>query len=141
MTTPKPIPTSTPVPHPHDDGSATIWTVGAIALLLIVLLFVLTAATVVTTRHRAESAADLAALAAARQAAAGTQSACAQANQLAARTDVTVTACRIQGWDAYVEVDARLPADLQRFGAVHARARAGPDTTAPDPPTPDPGQP
>lgn len=134
--------TTDPVPQPHDQGSATIWTAGAIALLLIVLLFVLTAATVVTTRHRAESAADLAALGAAGRAVVGTRDACAQAEHLAGQLGVTVTKCRIQGWDAYVEVDARLPADLQRFGAVHARARAGPDTPAPAPPPPaDPGPP
>lgn len=46
-------------------GSATLWVIGAIALLLVVTEVAVVRTAAVVARHRAESAADLAALAAA----------------------------------------------------------------------------
>lgn len=122
--------TRTPATARHlvlsDRGSATVWTVGAIMALLVTLMFVLYDAGVVETRHRAEAAADLAALGAAERAASGGPAACARARWLTDQMRVTLASCRVRGWDSYIEVKAQLPADLRRFGVVHARARAGP---------------
>lgn len=109
-----------------EQGSATVWMVAVIMVLLVAFLFVFYTAGVMLARHRAESAADLAALAAAQQADAGPPAACARARRLTDRMRVALTGCLIRGWEAYIEVDAPLPADLRRFGVVHAHARAGP---------------
>ncbi len=66
-----------------DRGSATVWSVGAIAVLCVVFGVVLALGQAVATRHRAAGAADLAALAAADHWADGRRSACARAERLA----------------------------------------------------------
>ena len=80
----------------------------------------------VIARHRAQSAADLAALAAAGQLTHGTDAACAQAVALAAAMDTTVVDCSVAGLDVVVAVD--VPVELGRLGTGEARAfaRAGP---------------
>jgi secretion/DNA translocation related TadE-like protein len=84
----------------------------------------------VVTRHRAEAAADLAALAAAATALRGERSACGEARWVGERMGVTIGSCRLSGWDALVEVVAVPPGVLGEFGSAVARARAGP---VPDP--------
>lgn len=48
-----------------DRGVATVWTASIVAVLVAVAVFVFWTGAAITTRHRAEAAADLAALAAA----------------------------------------------------------------------------
>jgi secretion/DNA translocation related TadE-like protein len=105
---------------------ATVWAACAIAALVFVgtFLFWLGAAAVV--RHRTESAADLAALAAAGDVRRGADEACARARWVADRMKVGLTSCRVEQWDALVEVRTPLPGVLARFGSTGARARAGP---------------
>src|SRR5262245_33216312 len=62
-----------------DRGSATVWAVGGIAVIVGLLAASLWFAAAVVVRHRAESAADLAALAAASSAVAGEHRACDEA--------------------------------------------------------------
>jgi secretion/DNA translocation related TadE-like protein len=109
----------------RDSGVATIWTAMAVAALsgVAVLGFWLGAA--VVARHRAESAADLGALAAASHAAEGPVQACERARWVADRMRVTLLACRWQRLDAFVEVQAPAPG-LGGMPALSARARAGP---------------
>lgn len=109
-----------------DRGSATIWATGVIVVIAVALMFVVEDIAAVHTRHRAEAAADLAALAVAERAVDGPSAACARAQILAGRFGVTLASCRLRGWDAYVEVTAGLPIGLGRFGVAHARSRAGP---------------
>jgi secretion/DNA translocation related TadE-like protein len=105
---------------------ATVWTACAIAVLAFLgtFLFWLGAAAVV--RHRAESAADLAALAAAGDVRFGAEAACARARWVTDGMDVALSGCRVASSDAFVEVRAPLPGVLARFGSAGARARAGP---------------
>jgi secretion/DNA translocation related TadE-like protein len=103
-----------------------MWTVGGIGAVAAVLGGLLWFAIAVVTRHRAESAADLAALAAAGNAAAGEERACADARWVTEQMDVELLSCRLSGWDALVEVTAAAPAGLGIFGPAAARARAGP---------------
>ena len=80
----------------------------------------------VVARHRAQAAADLAALAAAGQLTAGPRVACASAASLAAAMSATMTACTVAELD--VVVTAEVAVRLGRWG-VHvasASARAGP---------------
>ena len=75
----------------------------------------------VVARHRAQAAADLAALAAAGALPAGGQAACARAGDIAAAMGASITDCRIDGLD--VVIDAQITVGV---GAARAVARAGP---------------
>jgi secretion/DNA translocation related TadE-like protein len=109
-----------------DRGSATLWTVGGIAVLCLLAAVLLMVGGVTQTRHRVTAAADLAALAAAVYNPYGEQAACGQAAWVALRMRVHLTSCRLSGWDALVEVSAAAPGDVVRFGDVTAHSRAGP---------------
>ncbi|HEY0804675.1 MAG TPA: Rv3654c family TadE-like protein [Pseudonocardiaceae bacterium] len=109
-----------------DHGSATLWSVGGIAVLFLVAAMVLAVGAVVQTRHRATSAADLAALAAAVGAPEGTSAACTRARWVTDQMRAMLTGCRIVDWNALVEVSAALPGELSRFGQVTAHSMAGP---------------
>lgn len=80
----------------------------------------------VVARHRAQSAADLAALAAAGRLADGVEVACGRAVMVATAMRATVAGCDVHGLDVVVAVT--VPVDLGRFGggSAHAVARAGP---------------
>ena len=108
--------------HPQDSGVATIWTAMAVAALSGVAILGFWLGATVLARHRAESAADLGALAAASHAAEGPVRACERARWVADRMGVTLLACRWQRLDAFVEVQG--PA--LGLGDLSARARAGP---------------
>lgn len=103
-----------------------MWTLGGIGAVAAVLSGLLLFAAAVVTRHRAESAADLAALAAAGAAVAGEEQACAEARWVTEQMGVDLRSCRLSGWNAQVEVTAAPPAALSLFGPAAARARAGP---------------
>ncbi|MGZ4543018.1 MAG: Rv3654c family TadE-like protein [Mycobacteriaceae bacterium] len=104
-----------------DRGSATVWSVLAMATLMAVLGVVLHLGSAVNARHRSEAGADLAAVAAAGDALEGLDAACAKAAVVTEAMDLTLAGCRLDGWDAVVEVDA-----ASVLGSAHARARAGP---------------
>lgn len=80
----------------------------------------------VVARHRAQAAADLAALAAAQRLVDGSVAACMHATSLARAMRITVTQCVVEDLDVVVTVNA--PVALGRFGAgpASATARAGP---------------
>ena len=82
----------------------------------------------VVARHRAQAAADLAALAAAARLAAGPEAACAQANAVARQMRVSTTGCDVDDLDVVVTVDVRLA--VGGWGSAGAAARAGPAETA-----------
>jgi secretion/DNA translocation related TadE-like protein len=118
---------------PADRGLATVWAALAVAVLVGVMAAGLDLAAAVACRHRAEAAADLAALAAAGEIPRGAEAACARAVQVAASAGARVVLCRVQNWDAIVEAEATVRLSL--LGTVHARGRAhaGP-AAAPTPP-------
>jgi len=122
-----------------DDGVATVWAATAVAVLIGVLVAMLDLAAAVGARHRAEAAADLAALAAAGQAVRGTEAACGRAADAATGTGGRLVLCRLQGWDALVEVEVGMRLSMLGTVTVHGRARAGP--IAGDPAIPAPKEP
>lgn len=79
---------------------------------------------VVLARHRAQSAADLAAVAAASRVAAGTQAACRQAQAVAAAMRVRLRGCEVVRLDVTVTVSADTGVPVA--GPAVAAARAGP---------------
>ncbi|WP_329336477.1 flp pilus-assembly TadE/G-like family protein [Streptomyces sp. NBC_00663] len=104
-----------------DRGSATVWSVGAIAVLCVVFGVVLALGQAVVTRHRAAGGADLAALAAADHWADGDAGACARAGRVAREQGTRLVRCALVG-----EVsDVTAAAGRGPFTA-EVRARAGP---------------
>nr|CRL74110.1 helicase/secretion neighborhood TadE-like protein [Mycolicibacterium komanii] len=83
----------------------------------------------VTARHRAQAAADLAALAAAHRFSSGSEEACTWAGAVAEAMRTEVAQCRTDDLDIVVAV--QVPVTLGRFGlgAARAVARAGPAET------------
>jgi secretion/DNA translocation related TadE-like protein len=100
--------------------------VAAMTLLMVVGL-ILQLGAVEAARHRAQTAADLAALAAADAAVTGTSAACAAAAAVVRHAaPARVTRCALDGWDAVVGVRLTVrPAGLGEREVV-AVARAGP---------------
>lgn len=97
----------------------------AVAALLALTTVVLQLGSAVAARHRAQNAADSAALAGALAAWAGTDTACANARRLAEANRVALVGCGTTGVDVQVTVAAPVrigPAAAQ----ATARGRAGP---------------
>lgn len=102
-------------------------TAGVAALIVVTaVLLALTAA--IDTRHRAQQAADLAALAGAAARQHG-EDGCTAARRIAAANSASLTACAALGSDEIeVTVERPLPAPVARWvaGSAGAQARAGP---------------
>lgn len=113
----------------RDAGLATVWAAAGVAVLMGALLVGLHLGAAIVARHRAEAAADLAALAAAGLGARGAPAACARAEDIASRMSGRISRCELSGWDAVVEVEIPVPGGLPGAGVATGRARAGP---APD---------
>lgn len=98
--------------------------------MITVLLAVTTAFTylgcAVAARHRAQSAADLAALAAAGRIASGRDTACAQASAVAHEMRTAVVDCVVDGLDVVVTVGVTVRLGRFGLGTASGRARAGP---------------
>jgi len=109
-----------------ESGSATVVGAGAVLALLSIFAVTIQLGAATITRHRAEAAGDLAALAAAANAASGAERACAVARRVTDRMTVGLVACELRGWQAIVSVEATPPGVLARFGTARATARAGP---------------
>jgi secretion/DNA translocation related TadE-like protein len=117
-------------PCGREQGSGTVLVVGAVAVVLAATIGVLMVISAVLASHRAHSAADLAALAAAGTLSRGadTTSACAAGMRLAASNGAAVVTCRA-GPDLSIELTVHVSASMPRVGTATARARAGPSTT------------
>jgi len=109
-----------------DRGVATVFAAFAVAAVLAITVLGLQLGAAAGVRHRAEAAADLAALAAAAHATAGVDGACARARRVADAMAARLTDCRLSGWDALVEVHAAAAIPLVVPGDAIGRARAGP---------------
>lgn len=112
-----------------DRGSATVLTVGAVAAVVLVLAGVLVVSGVVRDVHRARTAADLAALAAAGPLSSGGGADCELAVSVAAANGAVLTGCAV-GADGSVlvsaSVDRRWAPGWEGLPAtVSGRARAG----------------
>lgn len=107
--------------HHSDRGSATVWSLGAMAVLCAVFGAVLALGQAVVVRHRAAGGADLAALAAAAHWEQGGAAACARAERVAAAQGVRLVRCTVVG-----ETSDVTAASGRGPFAAEARARAGP---------------
>ncbi|GEL18251.1 Rv3654c family TadE-like protein [Pseudonocardia asaccharolytica] len=112
-----------------DAGVATVWAALAVVAILGVVLVGLDLGAAVAARHRAEAAADLAALAAAGEGAHGQRPACERARHIAEMTGGRLRRCVLLGWEAQVEVTVSRRLGLLGPTEAHGRARAGPALT------------
>lgn len=110
----------------RDQGGVTVLAAFALAALLVVVIAIAHVGSAVSARHRAQSAADLSALAAAAALDRGIADACEVAADLVGRMDGSLSHCTVHSWDVVVEVSISVP--LGRFGMrdAVASARAGP---------------
>ena len=106
-----------------ETGSATILVVAMAGVLMFVMLGLATVGGLVTAQRRAQSAADLTALAAA---AAVDGDACAEAVRTAAANGAGLDGCSVSGAEVRVVVSVVGPRLAGRGGRVTAEARAGP---------------
>lgn len=79
----------------------------------------------VVARHRAQAAADLAALAGAGRLPAGADTACGRAKAVAHELRISDIDCTVHGLDVVVTVELAVP--LGGWSRARAAARAGPD--------------
>ncbi|MEV6068669.1 Rv3654c family TadE-like protein [Nocardia sp. NPDC052001] len=99
--------------------------VALVALLSLTVLLAQVGVAVVG-RHRAQSAADLAALAAAAGLAAGAESGCVRAREIGMRMGMRVIDCAVREWDVTVTVESRMALGPLGTRSISAKARAGP---------------
>ena len=111
----------------RDPGSATVAVVGAVGVLLAMLIGALLVISAVVASHRAQSAADLAALGAAATLVRGepAEAACATAGAVASLNGAGLATCQTAP-DLTVEVVVRVVATMPHVGVASARSRAGP---------------
>ncbi|AKZ57160.1 Membrane spanning protein (modular protein) [Streptomyces ambofaciens ATCC 23877] len=108
-----------------DQGSATVWSVGAIAVLCLVFGIVLALGQAVVARHRAAGGADMAALAAADHWALGGTAACVRAERVARAQGTRLVRCVLTG-----QVSDVTASSGRGLFAAEVRARAGPASEA-----------
>jgi len=107
-----------------ESGGATVFACFALTGLVAVTAVLVQVGGAVAARHRAQGAADLAALAAAQALTGGDESACAAATSLARRMQAEVSECTVDGWDVVVSTAVAGP--MLVSGPARAVARAGP---------------
>lgn len=110
-----------------ERGSATPFAVSVIGLLLLLGAALGVVAAMVATHRAAQSAADLAALAAA-DALQRVADPCDAAGAIAERNAATLQSCDVAGEDVTVRVRVDGPRWLGQTGDLDAVARAGPDS-------------
>ncbi len=110
----------------REDGVATVLGAVMVAAIVVVAVMVIDVGAAVSARHRAQAAADLAALAGAASAI-DPEAACAAADRLARANTGTLRACGVDGFEVTVRVS--IPVSLSVFGPGEAVAvaRAGPE--------------
>lgn len=105
---------------------ATLTAVAMIAVLMAVTVGVLCVGSAVVARHRAQAAADLAAVAAAGGLVSGAEAACARAATVAQAMQTSMADCVVDGLDVVVTVEAAVPMGRLEIGPARAVARGGP---------------
>ena len=109
----------------EESGSGTVLMLMASAVVLAIGLCLAALGCVAVARHRAASAADLAALAAYAHVLEGQPSACRAAAAVLTPVGAELVACAIVDGVAEVSAQVRPAGTLGRLGTTTARARAG----------------
>ena len=114
----------------NDLGAATVLALATCAVLALVAVVLAEAGMAAATRHRADLAADAAALAAAGHAAAGPDVACAEARRVLQLDGARLVSCVLDGPFALVRDRVTAPGWIAWAGWAAGVARAGPDANA-----------
>jgi secretion/DNA translocation related TadE-like protein len=109
-----------------EEGMATVWVLAAGVVIVLVAVAFASAGAATVARHRAESAADLAALAGALRVVDGTDTACARSADVSAANGAHMVACTVDGLDVTIVVEVSAIAGIWFSGTARAAARAGP---------------
>lgn len=112
-------------PGPGDRGAASLLVATCVALLLTIGAALGVVAALVRSQRSAQSAADLAALAAASARQRG-DDACAVATKLARANSAELVGCSVLGDDVLVAIEVTGPRWLGQTADLSAHARAGP---------------
>jgi secretion/DNA translocation related TadE-like protein len=120
-------------PADPEAGSATVLAAAAVGVLVLLLGLGLQLGAGTLARHRAESAADLAALAGAHEAVRGADVACGRAVAVVERNGGRLLTCSVDGWTVTVVAAAPCACLPSVSGDATGRARAGPVTAGGDP--------
>lgn len=109
-----------------ERGAATV--VAAVGMVALVSVFACGAhlGAAVVARHRAQAAADLAALTAATLLVGGVDAACGQASSVAMRMGARVAECAVADLDVIVHTEVDVSIGRFGMGPARAVARAGP---------------
>lgn len=110
----------------RDEGSATVVAAAAVGVLVLLLGLGLQLGAAVLARHRAEAAADLAALAAAREVVMGVDVGCARGAEIATAHGARMLSCTALGWSVTVVVAVPCRCVPSVSPDAVGRARAGP---------------
>ena len=110
----------------REDGAGTVLAVAMMGLLVTVTVAATGVVGVIAAHRRAQSAADLSALAGAAALQDGADP-CFRAGEIASRNGAMLRRCQVDGWDVAVQVAAvvHLPGEPMQ---LEARGRAGPVT-------------
>jgi secretion/DNA translocation related TadE-like protein len=113
----------------RDCGSGTVAVLGAVSVLAAMTVGALFVVSAVVASHRAQAAADLAALAAAAALVRGdpAPTVCSAGAAVATRNGARLASCQA-GPDLAVELSIEVDAAAARVGTATARSRAGPAT-------------
>jgi secretion/DNA translocation related TadE-like protein len=109
----------------RDRGAVTVLAVALLGVLFLLTAGLGMAEAMVVAHRRAQTAADLGALAGAHALQRG-QDGCVASSVVVRANDATLDACRLEGADVLVEVTVRGPSWLGQRGSLQAQARAGP---------------
>ncbi|GAA4702103.1 Rv3654c family TadE-like protein [Nocardioides conyzicola] len=108
-----------------ERGSVIPFAIACLGLLVLLAAALGVVAAMVRAERRAQSAADLGALAAAQAVARGAD-ACAAGVRVSAANGASVTSCRVSGREVRLQVEVAGPRWLGQTGNLTAEARAGP---------------
>jgi secretion/DNA translocation related TadE-like protein len=118
-----------PVAARPDRGSASIWVLAAGLVFVPFATTVVLAGSAAIARHRAQSAADLGALAGAVEVVVDPSGACGAAAVVVADNGAAMTACRVDALDIIVAASVPVAGAIAGIGPAVAVARAGPVRT------------
>jgi secretion/DNA translocation related TadE-like protein len=110
----------------RDRGAATVWLLAAGLVLVMMGVAAAAVGTATVARHRAQTAADLGALAGAIRAVEGAESACARAAEIVTANGGRLAACSLDGFDLTIAVEVPVSPVRGIARTAHASARAGP---------------
>lgn len=114
-----------------ETGSATMWLIPMVAIIGVVTLVLAHVGAALVERRRAQSAADLAAVAGAAALQHGSD-VCARAADIAGRNEAELVGCAVSGRRITVRVRGHVDVPVLGDVPVTARARAGPARAAGD---------